>query len=450
MGENVLMIDKNKVRRIMKLRNIKTQSELADKMGITKNQLSNMLSPKFCPVKSNVQRLLEVLECDLQEIVLSQKSQVEEKVVQLSIFDDIEDEQSQAGQNTNDDDFVDVSKVTPKRDYTVVELFAGAGGLALGLEKAGFKTVGLVEIDKHCANTLRANRPHWNVINEDIQLVAENGIRKYIGDVEVDLLSGGYPCQAFSYAGKKLGFEDTRGTLFYPYAKVLEELKPKMFLAENVRGLVSHDRGRTLKTMIDVFEEIGYNVTFKVLNAWDYGVAQKRERIIIVGVREDIQFEDGFTYRFPKPLEYKPVLRDILKDVPESIGAKYPESKRKVLELVPPGGYWRDLPEDIAKQYMGKSYYSGGGRTGMARRLSWDEPSLTLTCSPAQKQTERCHPDETRPFTVREYARIQSFPDEWEFTGSMSEQYKQIGNAVPVNLAKMVGLSIIHALNHVK
>ena len=116
------------------------------------------------------------------------------------------------------------------------------------------------------------------------------------------------------------------------------------------------------------------------------------------------------------------------------------------MELVPPGGCWVNLPEDIAKAYMGKSYYSGGGRRGIARRIAWDEPCLTLTTSPSQKQTERCHPDETRPFTVREYARIQSFPDEWEFQGTISEQYKQIGNAVPVEMARRVGIQIIKAL----
>jgi len=134
-------------------------------------------------------------------------------------------------------------------------------------------------------------------------------------------------------------------------------------------------------------------------------------------------------------------------DVPASSGAKYPPSKKEVLDLVPEGGYWRDLPIDLQKAYMGGSYYLEGGKTGMARRMSWEEPSLTLTCSPAQKQTERCHPDETRPFTVREYARIQTFPDEWEFAGSISQQYKQIGNAVPVNFAKEVGHAIIRFLN---
>ena len=346
-----------------------------------------------------------------------------------------------------ENNFIDISDVVANRPYTVVELFAGAGGLALGLEKAGFDEVGLVELDKYACNTLRVNRPNWNVIEEDVIVVAENGIRKYIGDVEVDLLSGGYPCQAFSYAGHKMGLDDVRGTMFYYYAKILDELKPKMFLAENVKGLVSHDEGRTLQSMIEVFSSIGYKVTWKVLNSWDYNVAQKRERIIIVGVREDLSVDE---FKFPMPNSYKPVLKDILKDVPDSEGASYPEKKKSVLDLVPPGGCWIDLPEDIAKEYMGKSYFSGGGKRGMARRISWDEPSLTLTCSPAQKQTERCHPDETRPFKTREYARIQSFPDEWKFEGSMNQIYKQIGNAVPVELAKSVGLSIVNYLNNIE
>ena len=117
-----------------------------------------------------------------------------------------------------------------------------------------------------------------------------------------------------------------------------------------------------------------------------------------------------------------------------------------MLELVPPGGCWIDLPEEVQKEYMGKSFYSGGGKRGMARRISWDEPCLTLTTSPCQKQTERCHPDEVRPFTVREYARIQSFPDEWEFEGGITSKYKQIGNAVPVRVAEAVGREVIKAL----
>jgi len=326
-------------------------------------------------------------------------------------------------------------------------LFAGAGGLALGLELANFDAIGLVECDHVACETLRVNRPKWNVIEEDIIEVSKRDLLKEfkLKEGELDLLSGGYPCQSFSYAGKKLGLEDVRGTMFYYYSEFIRQLKPKMFLAENVKGLTTHDKGITIQTMIDVFEDLGYSVEWKVLNAWDYGVAEKRQRVVIIGIRNDLK--DKIKFEYPAPHDYKPVLRDALKDVPASIGAKYPESKKKVFDLVPPGGYWRDLPDDVAKEYMKSCYYMGGGRTGIARRISWDEPSLTLTCSPMMKQTDRCHPDESRPFTTREYARIQSFPDEWQFAGKMNDIYKQIGNAVPVNLAKCVGESIMTALN---
>jgi len=342
---------------------------------------------------------------------------------------------------------IDIRNIRANRPYNVVELFAGAGGLALGLEQAGFNEIGLVEIDKYACDTLRSNRPSWNVIEEDIITVAERGIREYIEEgIEVDLLSGGYPCQAFSYAGRRLGLEDVRGTMFYYYASILRDLRPKMFLAENVRGLITHDEGRTLQSMIDVFEEIGYRVTWNVLKATDYGVAQKRERIVIIGIRNDIDLE----FKDPRPFGYTPTLRYALREVPDSPGSVYPERKRRILDLVPPGGCWIDLPEEVAKEYMGKSYFSGGGRRGMARRISWDEPCLTLTCSPAQKQTERCHPEETRPFTTREYARIQSFPDDWSFEGSLTNIYKQIGNAVPVEMAKAIGLAIVDILNRIE
>lgn len=337
--------------------------------------------------------------------------------------------------------------VKSKKTKTCIELFAGAGGLALGLEKAGFEEIGLVEFDAKACETLRINRPKWNVIEEDIVEVSKRDLLKEfkLKEGELDLLSGGYPCQSFSYAGKKLGLDDVRGTMFYYYAEFLRQLKPKMFLAENVKGLTTHDKGRTIQTMIAVFEELGYSVEWKVLNAWDYGVAEKRQRVVIIGIRNDLKGKVKFEY--PKPHDYKPVLRDALKDVPYSPGTKYPESKKKVFDLVPPGGYWRDLPDDVARDYMKSCYFMGGGRTGIARRISWDEPCLTLTCSPMMKQTDRCHPDESRPFTTREYARIQSFPDEWEFAGKVSDIYKQIGNAVPVNLAKCVGESIMEALN---
>lgn len=325
-----------------------------------------------------------------------------------------------------------------KKQLTSIELFAGAGGLALGLHKAGFEPKLLVEIDKDAANTLKKNKPKWNVLNEDIREINLSSLGIYD---QIDVISGGSPCQSFSYAGQRLGLEDTRGTLFYDFARFVLHFMPKAFLFENVKGIIKHDEGRTLAIITKTFEDLGYVVEWRLLKATDYDVAQKRERIVMIGIRNDIYAKNG-AIEFPKPTGDLLTLRDALKDVPKSVGATYPEKKKQVMDLVPPGGYWRDLPEEVAKDYMGVSYYSGGGRTGMARRISWDEPCLTLTTSPAQKQTERCHPDETRPFTTREYARIQSFPDKWEFIGSMNSVYRQIGNAVPVNMAKHIGNAI--------
>lgn len=327
-----------------------------------------------------------------------------------------------------------------------IELFAGAGGLALGIEKAGFDTLALIELNKDAADTLKTNRPKWWVINEDIENISCLDLPRYFNlqRQELDLLSGGAPCQSFSYAGKRLGLEDARGTLFYHYAKFLEQLQPKMFLFENVKGLLTHDKGRTFKTITDILSATGYTVKYKVLNAWDYNVPQKRERLITVGVRNDLV--DRVNFEFPKEYKKRPVLRDILLDCPKSEGAHYSEYKRKIFELVPPGGYWRDIPEAIAKEYMKSCWYMEGGRTGILRRMSLDEPSLAVLTSPSQKQTDRCHPLEARPFTVRENARCQSFPDEWQFCGSVGSKYRQVGNAVPVNLAYEIAKKIKEAL----
>ncbi len=339
--------------------------------------------------------------------------------------------------------------ITKSSSYSSIELFAGAGGLALGLEQAGISHLLLNEIDKYASATLKKNRPLWNVACSDIKNI---DFTPFEG---IDLVTGGFPCQAFSYAGKKRGLEDTRGTLFYEFARVLKESNAKVFLAENVRGLLSHEKGETIKTIISVFEELGYHVYEpKLLKAIHHDVPQKRERIFIIGVKKEYQPVASLVWPEPKSKVYN--LKDALKkgdlyhcDVPSSIGQKYPEKKKRVLEMIPAGGYWRDLPLEIQKEYMQKSFYLGGGKTGIARRIAWDEPCLTLTCSPAQKQTERCHPEETRPFEVREYARIQTFPDEWIFEGSANQQYKQIGNAVPVNLAHAVGKTLVNLLESI-
>ena len=342
------------------------------------------------------------------------------------------------------------TSITPNRKYKSIELFAGAGGLALGLERAGFEHVLLNEFMPEACETLRINRPNWKVVEDDVSQIDFSAYRG-----RVDVVSGGFPCQTFSYAGNRAGFEDARGTLFFEFARVIKETQPKMFIGENVRGLLTHDGGKTIAAIKSVIADLGYElVAPQVLKAIFYRVPQKRERLFLIGIRKDLA--EQVEFHWPRKAGRMFTVRDALKkgdlfdsDVPASPGQKYPDRKREILAMVPPGGYWRDLPLKVQKEYMKKSFYLGGGKTGMARRLSWNAPSLTLTCAPAQNQTERCHPEESRPLTIREYARLQTFPDEWLFAGTQSIQYKQIGNAVPVNLAYAIGLSVVDALNHI-
>lgn len=299
-------------------------------------------------------------------------------------------------------------------------------------------------MDKHAVATLERNRPDWNVAHGDVK---DLDFRSFAG--HVDLVEGGFPCQAFSYAGSARGFADTRGTLFFQFARAVQETLPKVFIGENVKGLISHDKGRTLRTMLETLRHIktpdgiGYKFAYRVVRSQYLDVPQKRERFMLIGVREDV----GNRVYFPKERDYVVTLKEAIGDRPESPGQSYSQAKKKILDLVPPGGYWKDLPKDIQREYMGKALNASGGKTSTARRLQWNQPSLTLTCSPSQKQTERCHPDETRPLNVREYARIQTFPDDWVFDGGLTAAYKQIGNAVPVNLGFYFGQCAIATMS---
>ncbi len=317
----------------------------------------------------------------------------------------------------------------------ILELFAGAGGLALGIEKAGFDTVGLIEHDKDCVLTLKKNRPNWNVIHSKVEDIDYSDFKG------VDAVSGGFPCQAFSSAGKRLGFKDARGNLFFEMMRPIRELKPKIVLAENVQGLINLNQGEAIKAVISALKDEGYYVHYQLLNAVHFGVPQKRKRLILIGSKENQFIPD-----IQPTVKHHKTVKDALKNCPPSEGMEYSAAKKKIMSLIPQGGCWTALPDSIQREYMGASYGNGskmGGRRGMARRIAWDEPCLTILCSPSQKQTERCHPEETRPFTIRESARIQTFPDDWKFCGSISSQYRQIGNAVPVLFAE-------HIANHVK
>lgn len=368
-------------------------------------------------------------------LIKSVRSEQNHRLFSIDEIQRIHDKVSGTGHEANN---YRILKTKKPSKYTAIDLFAGAGGTALGMEHAGLNHLLLNEYDKHAVATLRQNKPNWNVNGEDIHKV---DFTEWNG--RVDVVEGGFPCQSFSYAGKGRGFEDTRGTLFHEFARAVKEVKPKIAIGENVRGLLTHDQGRTLRTMVKILQDLGYKVAYKVMRSQYMDVPQKRERLVIIAVRKDIDTP----ILFPKERDYTISLREAIGDTPISDGQQYSERKFEIMKQVPAGGYWRDLTDELQREYMKASYFHTGGKTGMARRLSWDEPSLTLTCNPAQKQTERCHPSETRPLNVREYARIQTFPDEWQFAGSTSAQYKQIGNAVPVNLGYYMGLAAITMLD---
>ncbi|WP_295820276.1 DNA cytosine methyltransferase [uncultured Deinococcus sp.] len=359
-----------------------------------------------------------------------------------------------------------------------ISLFSGAGGLDLGLETAGFRTLAAVEIDRTARATLAANmadRPSPPFIAADIttldaaDLLAATGLNRG----EVMLVSGGPPCQPFSTAGRREALNDPRGSLFRDFLRMVEGIQPRFFVMENVRGLLSatlrhrpisardgtpltpdEERGSAFRVILDEFERIGYSFTYGLLNAADHGVPQMRQRVVILGSR------DHEALSLPVPTHSETgagglprwrTLRDALAglDDPEPQFQPYSEARLQYLRVVPEGGNWRSLPAELIPAAMGGAYTSGGGKVGFYRRLSWDRPSPTVTTSPAQKATDMCHPTLHRPISVREAARLQGFPDDWVFCGSVSDQYRQIGNAVPVGLGQAIGTALMETVRGV-
>lgn len=357
-----------------------------------------------------------------------------------------------------------------------ISLFSGAFGLDLGMEKAGFHTVSVVENDSNAVKTIALNRPHLqaSAVPREIEkvstqdLLLEGGrvldLGRTLNKGEVDLVTGGPPCQPFSTAGKRGSVMDPRGSLFMDFVRVVREVQPRFFFMENVRGLlsapISHRpinqrganypplqpdemRSAALRVVLSEMKELGYSVIYNLLEVADYGVPQNRERVVFIGSRdgESITFpfathsQDGKT--LPKWRTLKDALTDLVDPKPEF--TPYAESRLRFLKLLKEGQNWRYLPDNLKKEAMGGAYNSGGGKVGFYRRLSWDKPSPTITTSPYQKATDMCHPQELRPLSVRECATIQTFPDDWIFYGSVASKYKQIGNAVPVLFAKEIG-----------
>lgn len=341
-----------------------------------------------------------------------------------------------------------------KDNRDVISFFSGAMGLDLGLEQSGLTVVLGQDFDKDCIRTIQAN--HRTVIGGDIRKIDPETIlqRTGLSVGEPFLICGGPPCQPFSTAGKRLGIYDPRGSLFMDFLRMIQYIQPRFFIMENVKGIISskvEESGSGFQTVLDIIlseiRKSGYKEVHGVLNAVDYGVPQFRERFILIGSRDQesvfLPMPTHFQVHQDRHYRWR-TLRDAILDLEQNFGecTSFSEERVRFLKLVPEGGSWRDLPEELKRKAMGGAYLSGGGKVGFYRRLSYDQPSPTLVTSPVQKATMMCHPTQDRPLSIKEYARIQQFPDDWVFTGTVAAKYRQIGNAVPVGLARAIGLAI--------
>lgn len=352
-----------------------------------------------------------------------------------------------------------------ERNRDVISLFSGAMGLDLGLSKAGLNVVIGQDFEPSCVDTMRANG-HC-VLGGDIREIEAQTLLDLTGlhRGEPFMICGGPPCQPFSTAGKRLGINDPRGSLFMDFIRMIDYIRPRFFVMENVKGIMSaplkhvsagerdqNDPAQKLGTVLDVilseFDKLGYKTVYGILDAVNYGVPQFRERFVLIGSRdhEDIflPFPTHFQVHQNPAYRWK-TIGDVIKDLEIDTGecAALSAERKKYLSMVPEGGNWRNLPQSVIPLAMGGAFGSGGGKVGFYRRLSYSQPAPTVVTSPIQKATMMCHPTQDRPLSVKEYARIQQFPDNWVFTGNLAAKYRQIGNAVPVGLAEAIGQAIL-------
>lgn len=348
-----------------------------------------------------------------------------------------------------------------------LSLFSGAMGLDLGMEQAGFKTICCVEKDKHACATIRKNTA-IPVIENDITKVSVEEIEAAAGVAhdQISLVYGGPPCQAFSTAGRQRSLQDFRGNLVLQFLRIVAEVQPEYFVFENVRGILyakleavpdgpDYSRyaeivsypGSVVRMLVSEFQKLGYTISFSLFNSAKYGVPQSRDRFIMFGTKRPDEVMIPAPTHGDRPGQ-QPLLtlRDALADLPaeaDAGGLRFTPKHERFLSMLQPGQYWTALPAEMQEEALGKAYHLTGGRTGFFRRLDWDKPSPTLVTSPVMPATMLCHPDELRPLSVREYARIQQFPDQWQFEGPRVQIYKQIGNAVPVGLGEVAGRAVL-------
>lgn len=348
---------------------------------------------------------------------------------------------------------------SPKSELIALSFFSGAMGLDLGLQKAGIHVRLACEFDKACRNTIIANKPEIALLG-NVWDYSPNQIKEAAGlsqHHDIDLMVGGPPCQSFSTAGVRRGINDTRGSAIIRYIELIEQLRPKYAVIENVRGLLSASLenklpGGVLLLILNRLKNAGYGVSFNLYNSANYGSPQIRERIVLICHREG----DELPYLEPTHSNLPNFNLPPWKTFQQAISGlehchhdylTFPEKRIHFYKMLKPGQYWKNLPANLQKEALGNAFYSGGGKTGFYRRLAWDKPSPTLVTHPAMPATSLAHPTENRPLSIQEYKRIQQFPDDWVLCGSLLDQYKQIGNAVPINLGEAIGKTI---LNHMQ
>lgn len=346
-------------------------------------------------------------------------------------------------------------------DTRSISLFSGAMGLDIGLMQSGIDIQIGQDFDNSCILTMQANG-HQGIAGDIRNITSEEILKQVNMKVgEPFLICGGPPCQPFSTAGKRLGINDPRGSLFKEFVRMIDEIRPRFFVMENVKGLMSSilkdENGentdtKVLDVILDEFRKLNYKTVYGLLDAVNYGVPQFRERFVLIGSRdgEDIFLPAPTHFRIHQNPAYRWVtLGDTIRDLENADGecASFSYSRLDFLRMVPEGGNWKDLPKDVVQEAMGGAFTSGGGKVGFYRRLSYAQPSPTVVTSPVQKATMMCHPTMDRPLSVAEYARIQQFPDDWKFMGTTSDKYRQIGNAVPVGLARAIGEMLIAVAN---
>lgn len=352
---------------------------------------------------------------------------------------------------------------TTKFDWkgpVALSFFSGALGLDLGMERSGIHARLMCESEKHCRMTIDSVRPEAGLIG-DINNYTAADIRFMAAidtNTEVDVMFGGPPCQAFSTAGARRAFDDARGNIFLKYLDLAADIQPKYLVIENVRGLLSAPypinkdgkpiKGGALSLVLKRLKKMGYGVSFNLYNAANFGAAQIRERVILIAKRDGSKM--GYLtptnskhgeYGLPKWISFREVVDD-LEGTPMH-GSQFPEKRLKYFRMLKEGQYWKDLPKDVQPDAMGKAYALSGGKTGFFRRISFDKPCPTLVTSPTMPATDLCHPKELRPLSIEEYKRVQGFPDDWIIRGSITDVYRQIGNAVPIALGEALGKAIL-------